>query len=141
MAMDLKTLGLAMMTLFSWGTASFVAKFATNRIGDKSVFWDLFGYAPAIIVYSLLAFRWKEIVSLDKAGILLSILAGAIGSFGLVGFYMLLTRKDASVAVPLTALYPALTALLAFMFLKEQLTAVKVAGISLSVIALYLLSL
>lgn len=139
--MDLKTFGLAMMTLFSWGTASFVAKFATNRIGDKSVFWDLLGYAPAIIIFSMLSFKWKEIVSQDKTGIFLAILAGAIGSFGLVGFYMVLTRKDASVAVPLTALYPALTAILAFIFLGEKLTALKVVGISLSAIALYLLSL
>ena len=59
----------------------------------------------------------------------------------MVCFYMLLTRKDASVAVPLTALFPALTAILAVIFLREQLTAIKVAGITLSALALYLLSL
>jgi transporter family protein len=77
----------------------------------------------------------------DKLGISLAILAGAIGSFGLIGFYFLLTRKEASIAVPLTAVYPALTAILAFVFLKEPLTPVKIAGISLSAVALYLLSL
>ncbi len=56
---------------------------------------------------------------------------------GVVALYILLTRKDASIAVPMTALYPALTAILAFIFLREQLTAVKVLGISLSAAALY----
>lgn len=129
------------MTLISWGTGSFVAKLATNRIGDKSVFWDLFGYAPAIIIFSLLSYKWKGVTDLDKTGVGLAVLAGVIGSFGLIGFYMVLSRKDASAAVPLTALYPALTAVLAFIFLSEKLTAVKVIGISLSVIALFLLSL
>lgn len=138
--MDLSTALLAIATLLSWGIGSFIAKLATVRIGESSVFWDLLGYAPAIFFYSLLTFKLKDLVTADKLGIFLAILAGAIGSLGLVGFYVLLTRKEASVAVPMTALYPALTAILAFIFLKEPLTAAKVAGISLSVVALYLLS-
>ncbi len=115
--------------------------FSLNRIGDKAVFWDLIGYAPAIVVYCLLTFKASNILVGDKWGAVLGLLAGAVGSMGVVGLYMLLTRKDASIAVPMTALYPALTAILAFIFLREQLTVVKVFGISLSAVALYLLSL
>jgi len=139
--MDIKTLILAVTALFSWGVASFVGKLATNRIGERSVFWDLVGYAPAIILYSMLFFKWKEVVESDKTGIVLAILSGAIGSLGLISFYTLLTRKEASVSVPLTALYPALTAILAFIFLKESLTVTKVFGIILSAAALFLLSI
>lgn len=138
--MDVKTFGIALVTLFSWGIGTFIAKLATNRIGERSVFWDLVGYAPAIIIYSLVVFKWKEVVSADKLGIFLGILAGAVGSMGLVGLYMLLTRKDASAGVPLTAIYPALTAILAFIFLKEEVTLIKCLGIVFSAIALYLLS-
>lgn len=138
--MDGKTLMLAGMSLFSWGVGSFVAKMATNRIGERSVFWDLIGYAPAILIYCMMVFNWKDVVNSDKLGIGLAILAGALGSVGLVTFYVLLTRKGAATAVPLTALYPALTAILAFIFLHEKLTIVNSVGIVLSVIALYLLS-
>lgn len=139
--MDLKTFGIALFTLLSWGIGSFVAKLATNRIGDKSVFWDLLGYAPAIIIFSILIFNVKNLVSSDKGGMFLAFLAGAIGSLGAIGFYMLLTRKDASSAVPLTALYPILTAILAIIFLKEKITVIKTLGIIFSGIALLLLSL
>lgn len=139
--MYLKTFGLALMVLISWGVSSFIGKLSTNRIGEKAVFWDLLGYAPAIIFYCLFAFKLKDVFGSDKTGVLLGVAAGAIGSFGLVGFYMLLTKKDASTAVPLTALFPALTAILAFIFLKEQLTLAKGLGIALSALALFLLSL
>jgi transporter family protein len=73
--------------------------------------------------------------------VFLAIIAGVLGSVGIISFYILLTKKDASSAVPLTALYPILTAILAIIFLKEKLTIVKSAGIVLAGIALYLLSL
>jgi transporter family protein len=137
--MDGKNLGLALLVMIFWGVGSFVGKLATNRIGEKAVFWDLLGYAPAIILYSLIVFKSKELLGGDKMGIFYGILAGLIGSGGLIGFYILLSKKEASSAVPLTALYPALTAILAFLFLKEQLTVTKGVGIVLSAIALYLL--
>lgn len=127
--------------MVSWGLGSFIAKIATDRIGDRAVFWDMLGYAPAIIIYSILFLNLKTAFSDDKLGIFLAFLAGAVGSVGSVLFYLLITKKEASSAVPLTALYPALTAVLAFIFLREHLTLVKVAGILLSTVALYLLSL
>lgn len=141
--MDLKTFIIALISLVSWGMGSFIAKLATNRIGERAVFWDMLGYAPVVVIYSIIAFKIKNLFSADinREGIILAILAGMIGSFGLVAFYFLLTKKDASNAVPLTALYPALTAILAFIFLKEKLTLIKAAGILLATFALYLLSL
>lgn len=135
------TFNLAILTMVSWGVGSFIAKIATSRIGDRAVFWDVLGYAPAIIIYSIIFLNLKTSLNDDKLGIFLAFLAGAVGSAGAVFFYLLLTKKEASSAVPLTALYPALTAILAFIFLKEQMTLIKGAGIVLSVFALYLLSL
>jgi len=138
--MDIKTFLVAFLSLLSWGIGSFFAKLATNKIGDKAVFWDMIAYAPVVITYSFIAFK-NNLLAAEKTGIIYGLLAGGIGSFGLIFFYVLLTRKDASSAVPLTAIYPALTAILAFIFLKERLTLVKIIGIILSSIALILLSL
>jgi len=138
--MDLTTFLIAIAIFVSWGIGSFLAKLAANRIGTQSAFWDLAGYAPAILIYSLAVFKLKNLLAADKLGIGFAVLAGAIGSLGLVGFYFLLSRTEASVVVPLTALYPALTAILAIIFLHESINATKLLGIVLSLIAIYLLS-
>lgn len=138
--MDLKTFLVAIGIFVSWWVGSFIAKLATNRIGAKSVFFDILGYAPAIVIYSLLVFKLRNLLQADKIGAGLGLLAGAIGSFGLIGCYFLLSRTEASRVIPLTALYPALTAILAIIFLHESLNFTKLLGIILSLIAIYLLS-
>jgi len=139
--MDTTTFFFATLSLFGWGVGSFFSKLAANRIGEQSIFWDLIGYIPGTLLYCFLMYRVKDLLMGDKMGILYGLLAGGIGTIGMIGFYFVMTRKDASAAVPLTALYPALTALLAFIFLREQLTFVRVVGIILATIAVMLLSL
>lgn len=136
--MALSNFIVALLTLISWGIGSFIAKLATNRIGTKTVFWDMLGYFPTVIIYCLLVFKTKSLFSGDRLGVIFGVLSGIIGSFGLIGFYILLSKKEASAAVPMTAIYPALTAILAFIFLKEQLTLAKGVGIVLSTIAFIL---
>lgn len=138
--MDSTCLTIAILVLLGWGTGGFIAKLAANRIGSASVFWDLLGYAAATILYTALILKPNHVAQADRGGIILAILAGFIGSLGGVGFYLLMARKDASVVAPMTALYPALTALLAFVFLRETLTVTKVAGIILATIAMLFLS-
>lgn len=138
--MDLSTFLLSMATLVFWGVAAFLSKIATNRIGDKAIFWDLLGYIPPIIIFSLLFFRHKNFFTADRIGIWVAMAAGALGSMAVVAFYVLLTKKDASTAVPLTALYPALAAILAFIFLGEKFTLLKSLAIILASVALVMLS-
>jgi hypothetical protein len=78
--MNLETLIVTLITFLSWGLGSFIAKLATNRIGEKSVFWHIIGYFPAVIIYSLIVFKAKSLFSSDKIGIILAILSGMIGS-------------------------------------------------------------
>jgi predicted MFS family arabinose efflux permease len=53
--MDRITAITATIALFSWGIGSFIGKIATNRIGEKAVFWDILGYVPGVIIYCLFA--------------------------------------------------------------------------------------
>lgn len=139
--MNLETFIVFIITFISWGLSSFIAKISTNRIGERSVFWDMIGYFPVVIIYSLIVFKAKTLFTGDKTGIFLGILSGFTGAFGLIGFYILLTKKEVSTIVPLTALYPILTAILAFIFLKESLTVFKIMGIILALAAIYLLNI
>lgn len=137
--MDMTTYIYAIVTFVGWGLSAFLAKIATNKIGEHAVFWDLFGYVPGILLFCFLAFKVKDLMVGDKAGIAIALLSGIIGSIATICFYYALTRRDASIAVPLTALYPALTAILAFIFLRESLTVTKIMGIVFACVAIILL--
>jgi len=139
--MNVSTASYAILALLGWGIGSFIAKLATNRIGTRSFFFDLLGYAVTAAIFSIVMFKPTYIYSTEKVGAFLGFIAGATGAFGGIAFYYLLTKKDASMAVPLTALYPALTVLLAILFLRESITLTKVLGILFSLVAIFLLSL
>ena len=139
--MDGKTLFLAFIALLGWGGGSFIAKLGTNRIGATSaVFWDMVGYAVVAVAYAFIVYNPSALLAGDKMGIVYALLSGATGALAGIAFFILLSQKDASSVVPLTAIYPALTAILAFLFLHESLTWQKVVGILFATIAVYLLS-
>ncbi|MFA5136715.1 MAG: EamA family transporter [Patescibacteria group bacterium] len=141
--MNLLTIIAAVAAFVGWGVGSFLAKIAADKIGTKSVFWDLLGYFPAIIIYSVFVFKFSAIVSSfqnNRLAVLLALSAGAVGSVGAVGFYYLISRSNASIIVPLTALYPALTVLLSVFFLHEKLSSAQISGVILAVISIFLLS-
>jgi len=141
--MDSSILWGVLVVFISWGTGAFVAKYAANRLGLQGAFWDVIGYFFGIVIFSLFVFKYKDLVSQfqeNKIGVGLAFLAGMIGSMGAVGFYYLLTKREASSMIPLTALYPALTVVLAIIFLNESITTTKLVGIVLSLIAIYLLA-
>ena len=76
---------------------------------------------------------------LRRRGALLALGAGTLTCLGNVAYYSVLNRgAKAATVVPLTALYPVVTVLLAVMILKERLNAIQIAGIVLSLIAIYL---
>lgn len=141
--MSTETLLFVILAFLGWGIGAFLSKLAANRIGTQSIFWDLLGYIPMILIYSMFAFKLKNLFSLiqtDKTGIILAFLAGLIGSIGVISFYYLMTKSEASVVTPLTALYPALTVVLGIIILHEGITVSKITGIILSLVAIFLLS-
>jgi transporter family protein len=138
--MDLNSLLLVLFVFTAWGLDTFVSKLAANRLAGQSSLWYALGFVLPIIVYSWIAFGPRALALQSRSGIALSILAGALCGMGMIGFLILLSRTPASTVVPLTGLYPALTAVLAIIFLREGVTVPKVLGIALSMVAVYLLS-
>ena len=87
-----------------------------------------------MIIYSLLVYKFQNLIQADKSGIGLALLSGAVGSLGAVGCYILLSRAEASTIVPLTALYPALTVVLAVALLVNSLATLKLWVISFIIV-------
>ncbi len=71
----------------------------------------------------------------------LALLAGLFGGGGYILFMKALETGKASIVIPLTALYPAVTVVLALLFLGEKLSTTQAVGIALAVIATILLSM
>jgi uncharacterized membrane protein len=72
-------------------------------------------------------------------GKLFALGAGVITCLGNISYYDVLNRgAKASMVVPLTALYPLVTVLLALVVLKEHLNLIQGLGIALSLVAIYL---
>jgi transporter family protein len=74
-----------------------------------------------------------------RRGILYALASGAVSCLGNVVYYDALSRGGkAAMIVPLTALYPLATILLAMLLLKERLNRIQLMGILVSLVAIYL---
>jgi drug/metabolite transporter (DMT)-like permease len=76
--------------------------------------------------------RWR--------GIGWALVGGVASCLGNIPFFDALTSAKASAVVPVTALYPLVTVLLAVLMLRERLGRAQAAGIALSLVAIYLLN-
>ena len=72
---------------------------------------------------------------------LIALLAGLFGGLGYIFFIKALEKGEASIVIPLTALYPAVTVILAFLILGEKISIYQVIGVILALIAIILISI
>jgi transporter family protein len=135
---ELAILGLVIILL--WGLWGFLYKYGVTRLGllstllATSIFYSVLNVLVIIYLYN-------RGVSLQFGGTTAILLTGtAAGVAASILFLYALTKYPGSVVIPLTALYPAVSVVLAILILKEDVTRIKAAGIALAVFAGYLLS-
>ena len=113
-----------------WGLNGLFMKLGTNRISAHSmVIWVTLGFLL------LLPFLWAEtgLAGLNARVIFVGLLGGAVNGLGNWAVFACLEEgAKASVAIPLTALYPLCTIVLATVFLNERPNAVQWLGIGLA---------
>jgi bacterial/archaeal transporter family protein len=121
----------ACVATLCWGVVGLLQKLGTNRISSRSLLvWLVVGFA------AMLPLLWRDsaITGLGWRVSLIGLLGGAANGFGSWALFEALERgAKASVAVPLTALYPLVTIVLARIFLAETLTFRQWVGIALAV--------
>ena len=128
----------SLIAVFFWGTVGLLQKLGTNRISaDSLLVWLMVGY--------LLLLPWltsnTDFSHLATLEIAVGILAGITNGLGAWFLFAALERgAKASIAVPLTALNPLVTIILALLFLAERLTLVQIFGVILAVAAGALIS-
>lgn len=129
--------GLAM--LLAWGVWGIAAKLAIKEIGMQALLW---GQAAALGLFPLYFLLFKELLPLqfNSLGIAWSVCAGALGVLGTMVLYLLLRAAPTSVVIPLSALYPVVTVVLAYVFLHEELSLPRVLGVVCALAAIWLLT-
>jgi len=128
----------AAVAIVLWGVNGLFMKLGTNRVSARSmVIWVTVGFLV------LLPLLWKEstLAGLSTSVIWVGLIAGMVNGLGNWAVFACLEKgAKASVAIPLTALYPLCTVILATIFLRERPSALQWLGIALAVAAGAMLS-
>jgi transporter family protein len=128
----------SLIALALWGVVGLLQKLGTNRVSAHSLFvWLTIGFAM-LLPFFMAGSRILEMTAADLGFGLMVGLTNALGSWFL--FAALEKGAKASVAIPLTALYPLITALLAVALLGERLGGRQWVGLGLAIVAGVLLS-
>jgi len=132
---------LAIITILGWGIWGFMNKLAVGRIQPYAmVFYTfLFNVVFALPAYYLVK-KAHQSLALDRLGLLFLVLAIISAFIASIAFIHLLSKNPASLAIPMTSVYPLLTILLSYLFLGERLAPLQMGGALLVVLGLVLLS-
>jgi transporter family protein len=131
-------LALSLAALLLWGIWGVFSKVATQQMGPQVAYLlGIFGYLP---VFGILLYETGGKVPWQPWGWAAALAAGMSTGFALFFFFRALHHGAASVVVPLTSLYPLVTVVLSWLFLKESLSARHLTGLILALAAVWLLS-
>lgn len=131
----------SLLALVSWGVWALTSKLIGEALSAaQSQALSTIGLLPVLVV--LACARKNDRASTPRRGIAFAFAAGALSCIGNVAYYHALNLGGkAATVVPLTALYPLVTIVLALLFLGERLNATQLAGIVLSLGAIYLFNI
>lgn len=129
---------LSIISIFFWGIWGFFSKLASNHINQISI--QIIGGIGSFACMLFLFLFMNQKFEFNWSGASSALIGGLIGSAGGLAFYFALSKGPASIVVPLTALYPVITIILAYFFLGETLNLKQTIGIVLSIISVYLVS-
>jgi transporter family protein len=131
----------SLLTILLWGAWGAVSKVASDGIdaNTNQVYFTL-GLLPLILVI-LRSPRLKG-GEQRKIGIRWAFITGILGGTGNIAFFQaLVIGGKASIVIPVTALFPVVTVILATTLLHERMGTAQKIGLVLALVAIYILSL
>ena len=128
----------ALLAILCWGAWGALAKSASATMtpGQMQALFTV-GMVPLALL-ALWQMRGK--LDTDRAGAGYGVLNGVFSGLGLLAFNAALSKGQASIVGPVTALFPLVTVALAVAILRERINRVQGAGIVLALGAIYLLA-
>ncbi len=128
----------AMISLLSFGLWGLFTKLAVVHIDSKSALvYQTIGVAiVGVLILSGMSFK----PATDTKGLFYAVLTGAAYGIGCLFYFIAASKGKIITVVTLTALYPLVTILLAYLLLKEVVTIKQGLGIVMAFVAIMLLS-
>ena len=130
--------GYGLATAVGAGSADYLAKTTTDRVGPLSAVWflELFG-ASVLVPLALVVDRFRPIPGTLMAGLI------ALSSLSVLGLFLLyraFERGRLSIVAPLTSGYPALTVLLSVVLLGERFVPLQLLGLLATLLGIVILA-
>lgn len=127
----------SLITVACWGAVGLLQKLGTNRISSRSVLiWVVVGF-----LFLVPFLQPSQLWPLSEYLLFLGVLSGFLNGLG--SWFLFLSLESgakASVAVPLTGLFPVITALLGVSILDERPTPLEWVGVICALLGGILLS-
>jgi drug/metabolite transporter (DMT)-like permease len=132
--------GLGMAVLAGLGFAGFFI--ATDQVSDRAVFWPLIaGRAASCGAMLLFALLTRRPLSIQRSLFAQIAMAGVLDVGGNLFFLLATQYGRLDVAAVLGSLYPAVTALLAWLVVRESLARPQVVGVGAAILAIVLITI
>lgn len=127
--------------LLSWGVWAVLSKLLGDALSPElSQVISTLGLVPLLVPLAIA--RDAPIRLVSRKGLLWAFLGGIISSIGNIFYYAALSGgAKAAAVVPLTALYPVVTIVMAAGLLRERLNRIQITGLVLSVAAIWLFNI
>ena len=127
-----------LMTLLTWGIWAILSNLLSKQITSPahSQVATTLGILPVVVMLWMM--KDSSAAGNKRRGLLLALGSGIVSCLGNIAFFDLFGRgAKAAAVIPLTALYPAVTVLLAVPILKERLNLTQWIGLVLTLVATY----
>ena len=118
---------LAILVALLWGSAGIFAKYSTPRLGVARV--ALLIAAVEGPMYALAFMVWSQSVHVSLEDAIIAVTSCLVGVIGYLCFFESIMEGQVAIAGTISAAYPALTVLGAYLILSESLTLVQSIGV------------
>lgn len=138
---ELLNIALLLITMLLWGTTPLMEKVALREVDPLiGVFLRSFAVVAVLAVIFLFSGRYHELARISTKNIALFVVSGLMaGLVAMWTYFYVLKSGMMSKIVPITASYPLITALLAFLVLGESFSVQRVVGVIMTVIGIVLI--
>jgi transporter family protein len=129
--MPAKAFILLIITALLWGATAVVEKNGLRNVSPITglIIRTMF-ISILLIIFATISGQWNEVIKTPLKDKILFCLSGLMaGLLGIVTYYTALKIVPVAKAVPISASYPLVAAILGVIFLGESLTVVRVIGI------------
>ncbi|AEH07528.1 EamA family transporter [Methanothermococcus okinawensis] len=139
MVVNINEIIAGLIVAFLYGVGTFFAKIVSEK--DPFLQWIIVNIVGIVLCVVIILKDPQKIYQLHGKILLYGVISAVMVVVGSLLLYYALHKGRASIVVPLSSIGPAITTILAVVFLKEHLSHFQIFGIVLIIVGIILISL